>query len=125
MARRRKQPVLAPNPFYSEAVERRGRQLEAVYGFRMSPAPQFIWVSEEETSTRLLSEEQIAAGRAYYERLLDQDPKRWRPQATAAKHITVTFYKKHEGSFQTIEDQVVIPVLERRGLRKIRKRKKK
>ncbi len=76
---------------------------------------------------RLLSEEKIAEGWIYYEALLDGkiiidklSPERWRHQSTAAKHITVKFYDLPESSWQTIQSKIVVPVLEKRGLKKPR-----
>jgi hypothetical protein len=110
--------VLAPNPLYCEEHERRERQRELWDGWRMISTPQFVWVAEGGESAGLLSDEEIAKGQAHYESLLDKAERRWRRQGAAAKHITVTFYKLPEESWQTILTKVVIPVLERRGLRK-------
>jgi hypothetical protein len=70
---------------------------------------------------RLLSDLQIEQAQGYYGGLLDKDPQRWRRQETAARHITVTFLKLPEESWQTIESQIVVPVLIERGLKKPRK----
>ncbi|MGY8682454.1 hypothetical protein Q2941_32460 [Bradyrhizobium sp. UFLA05-153] len=69
-------------------------------------------------AARLLSPTQIDEARAYYEHRLDEDLRRWRSQQAAAKRITVEFLKLPERSWQTVEDEVVIPVLDRRGLRR-------
>ena len=74
---------------------------------------------------RLLSDLQIKNAQAYYDDLLDQAPQRWRRQQDAAKHIAVTFLQLPEGSFQTVEDYIVVPVLKRRGLKKKRKQRQK
>lgn len=71
-----------------------------------------------------LSQDQIDLAQAYHKRKLNdpnEPPHRWRTQRTAAKLITVEFLKLPEESWQTVEDQVVIPVLERCGLRKSKK----
>ncbi|MGX1352492.1 hypothetical protein AB7M49_006101 [Bradyrhizobium elkanii] len=48
--------------------------------------------------------------------LLKEEPHKWRRPTTAAKYITTECLKLREESWQTVRDQVVLPLLERRGL---------
>jgi hypothetical protein len=72
---------------------------------------------------RLLSDEQIAQRKAHYGELLDKDQKSYRKQQTAAKEITA-FLGLLEESWQTVEDQIVVPVLHERKLKPAAKAKK-
>ena len=65
---------------------------------------------------RLLSDQQLKDAQDYYDGLLNTNDPKWRNQQTAAKHITVHFLKLPEESWQTVEDQVVVPKLIERGL---------
>src|SRR5262245_179750 len=65
---------------------------------------------------RLLTKEQNAEGKAYYGGLLDEDQRKWRFQQTAAKEVTA-FLELSEESWQTVEDQIVVPVLHERKLK--------
>jgi hypothetical protein len=111
---------LVPNPLYNEAIERREQQRELRDGWRMLPTPQFVWAYDESSeSAGLLSEEEVARGQTKLESLLDgEDGRRYRRQGTAARYLTVEFYKLPEESWQTVLKKVVVPVLERRGLRR-------
>ena len=71
---------------------------------------------------RLLSRSAIKQAKAHYNELLDKDPHRWSPQQDAAKHLAVNVMKLPETTWQTIEDQIVVPVLEQRGLTQRRKK---
>jgi hypothetical protein len=76
---------------------------------------------------RLLLPEQKERGQAQLVKMLN-DPKEktprrwrlWRTQSTAAAEIT-KFLGLPKGSSQTVEDQIVIPVFEQRGLREPKK----
>ena len=72
---------------------------------------------------RLLSDEQIAQGKAHYGELLDKDQKSYRKQQTAAKEVPA-FLGLLEESWQTVEDQIVVPVLHERKLKPAAKAKK-
>jgi hypothetical protein len=72
---------------------------------------------------RLLSDEQIEQGKAHYGELLDKDQKSYRKQQTAAKEVTA-FLGLLEESWQTVEDQIVVPVLRERKLKPTAKAKK-
>jgi len=73
---------------------------------------------------RLLSQDQIDRGTAHLVKKLndpkEKNPRRWRLQKSAAIEIT-KFLELPEESAQTIEDRIVIPVFEQRGLRKPKK----
>jgi hypothetical protein len=67
--------------------------------------------------SRLFTAKQIEGGQAFYGRLLDDDPLRWRVQATAAEYVTTVYFGLGKESIQTVEDAIIIPVLVKRGLR--------
>jgi hypothetical protein len=66
---------------------------------------------------RLLSKSEIKQAKKAYNELLDKDPHRWSPQQAAAKHLAVKVLKLPETVWQTLQHQVVVPELERRGLK--------
>jgi hypothetical protein len=66
--------------------------------------------------SQVLSPDETDRARSYYSGLLDDDLRKWRRPTMAAKYITTEFLKRPEGSWQTIKRDVVLPVLERRGL---------
>lgn len=78
----------------------------------------------ERRGARLLSPDQIDRGTAHLdERLNDpkvKNPRRWWTQKSAAKEIAVYLGLPPE-SFQTVEDEIVIPLFDRRGLRRSKK----
>ncbi|TAI63930.1 hypothetical protein [Bradyrhizobium sp. Leo170] len=75
--------------------------------------------SDKGQSQLLPDEQEIEQTQERYSRFLDENPqKKWRRPQTAAKHIAVEFLKRPEGSWQTIRDLIVFPVLERRDLLK-------
>jgi hypothetical protein len=101
----------------------------ALYLWRPDVRAQWPHLFEDEQprqpiGSRLLSAEQIVDAQAYYERLLTEDQHRWHGQAVAARHVAVTYLGFDEGSAQTIEDWVIIPVLDRLGLRLRKPREK-
>ncbi|MET4313536.1 hypothetical protein [Bradyrhizobium sp. RT4b] len=73
---------------------------------------------------RLLSQDQIDRGTAHLVNNLDdpkqKNPRRWRTQRTAAKEIA-KFLGLPEESAQTIEDWIVIPLFDLRGIHKPKK----
>jgi hypothetical protein len=108
----------------SEANLRAARmQLEAAN--KIAEAHEAAREKRARPGQKLLGETEIAQGQLYYESLLNANLKRWCSQQAAAKHIAVAFYRLPEESWQTIEDAVVIPVLDKRGLRKRTNKAKK
>jgi hypothetical protein len=69
----------------------------------------------------LLSASMIKQGKAALNELLDKKPHRWSQQGDAAREIAVTL-KLPEATWQTVEKRIVVPVFERRGLKKKRRK---
>jgi hypothetical protein len=73
---------------------------------------------------RLLSQDQIDRGQAQLKLKLndpkEKNPRRWRLQKSAAEKITLYLGLPLE-SWQTVEDEIVIPMFEQCGLRKPKK----
>jgi len=60
---------------------------------------------------RLLSDDEIEQGKARYREMLNADRRRWRFQQAAAKEIAA-FLGLPETSWQTVEDRIIVPVLQ-------------
>jgi hypothetical protein len=118
-----------PDHWYAVVGDDRWNVIPAEYGLDAAEVRNLLPSEPRKRKTRsrkgLLSEDQVKTGKAYLEQKLDdpneKTPHRWRVQKSAAETITVKVLKLPIGVAQTVEDQIVIPVFERRGLRKPKK----
>jgi hypothetical protein len=99
--------------------------------FYVSPAPdlhQSVAVApvrrrKSHAGLRLLSAQQIENGWTHGHGLLNDNPRKWRQQQALAKEITA-FLKLPDESWQTVEDQIAVPLLVERGFKKPRNKKR-
>jgi hypothetical protein len=82
------------------------------------PLPSTREQQRRRRTRRLLSDDQIDQGKAHYNKKLDENvtPQHWRQQSSAAQEIAALL-KLPQNSWQTVEDQIVVPVLIARGLK--------